>query len=288
MSEIEKLIEELQNENFDFQEIEFYDKKIKASKLLRKALIYYNKLGNIKDKEEYKRLVDKLDSIMVSKIKSLNPSFDDSFIMEMLNCLKRGIFQYPIDIFVASNGYFAKEGTYDDFGSLYKMKTFMFRMNGKYHNVFDEMDFILEHPFRLTERVQLAREQSMNLSKFLSDSINNLLSPSGETRVVKPVYELNTDKIFYGTSGLTHADPSGVEIYLSKNFPNIAKSIISNEECDIEMLVQNGDDIKVYNFHQLFKDGSPVWCGEQVDTPVWRLSEEAIKHEKGVSIQKKK
>jgi len=282
MEEIEKLIDELQNENFNFQESEFYDEKIYASTLLRKALIYYNKIGYAKNKEEYQRLKNKLDCIMSSKIRNLNPDFDDNIIKEMVDCLKRGIFQYPIDMFVVSQGVFLKEGTYDDFGSLYKMKTFMFRMNGKYYDVYDGSDFLIENPFSLLDRVRLTNEQNMALSKFISDNINNLLSPSNETRIVKPIYELNKYGVFYGASGITYGDVRGINIYLSKKFPDIALSMMNKEECDIEMLVQKGDDIEVYLFHQLFKEENPVWYGKRVDAPIWRLSEEAMKQERGL------
>lgn len=289
--ELKKNIEDLENICFDYHKETICYKEIYITTLLRRALIYNNNIYRLKNKDSGTELQNKLNSILRNKFKQLNPNFSDSVIDSMINCCYRGNFQYPVDIFVVDDGVFTKEATYDDFGSLYKINTFMYDSSGTYFHIYNWLsfrgdfnfnDFFEEKKFRLTN------EENMNLSRFISENINHTLYDEYQRIVTRPLYELNNDKAFYGYDGLIESDVRNVNIYFNKTFREIAKHIRNRCECDIRMFVQDKDNISLYNFHQSFIDNEPVWNVQKLDAPIWKLSEEALKFESKTSgIQKK-
>ena len=66
---------------------------------------------------------------------------------------------------------------------------------------------------------------------------------------------------------------------MNKKYKTIARNIKNKCECDIEMYVQDGDNISLYNFHQIFVEGEPIWDVQKLEKDVWRLSEAAISFE---------
>lgn len=289
--ELKEKIGCLQFTDFNYKKKMICYDEMYVSSLLRQALIYYNNIGELDNETEQTELEYGLDFILGDKIKQLNPNFSDNIIKDMLCCCKRGIFQYPIDIYVISDAVFTKEAAYDDFGNLYKIKTFMFDNNGSYFNIYQNLSFCVgDNIFEYIKKrkISLTKEMEMEISKFISDRINETLLKEYQCCVTKPIYELNNDKSFYGYKGLVEAETHGVNIYLNKKFSDIAYDIIKKCECDIKMCVQYKDNISLYNFHQSFNNEEPVWTVEKLDLPVWKLSEEALKKENSLLSPQKK
>ena len=289
--ELEKGLSELRENNFNFMVREVGFRKILSSALLRNAVIYHNNIGRLEDTHEKEKLYQELDMIMANKFKELNSNFSENIIKNMLLCYRRGMVQYPLDIMVIQDAVFIKEGIYGDFGDIYKIRTFMFDysdalyfdiINGFYFEFDEDECLFLPSHFDLL----LSTEELMNVSKIISENINEVLRPLYNCRVTKPTYELNTDTVHYGYKGLSYGDISRINIYLNRNFNGIAKSIINKEESDIKMCVQDGDDISLYNFHQSFENNKPICSAVKLDEPVWKLSEEAMKKENN-NVKKK-
>lgn len=280
LTDIKEKIEEIRNSNFKIGEIEYNGENHKFSNLLRSALICINAIDGVDNisKEEREELYGELNGAMKSKLKELNPNFSEETLNNMINSYKRGYIIYPMDIFVVDDAVFHKEGVYDDFGSIYKIKTHMFCNMKSYYNVFDmyftldedDFDFFLTHP-----KERLTKEDKIYTSKFISNSINSIY----KSNISKPLYELNTDNAFYGYSGLTNGEVHKVNVYINMGFDDIGRSLKSKNECDIKLCIQNGDDIILYYVHQTFKDNKPVWNVVEINSKVWKLTEETSKLE---------
>ena len=195
----------------------------------------------------------------------------------MTGCYGRGFIIYPMDILVLDDAVFNKEAEYDDFGSIYKIRTFMFDSIKPYYNVFS-IDFTLSdynfyNFFSPNRKEQLTTEEDIYTSKFMSNKINSICKKN----ITKPKYELNTENSFYGYDGLTSGEVRGINIYINMKFDDIGRSLKSKEECDIKLCIQDNDDITLYYIHQSFKDDEPVWNVVKTDNKVWKLTEEVLK-----------
>lgn len=278
LSDIKEKIEEIKNSDFKIGKIEYYDGNHKVSNLLRSALICCNAIGGIDNisKEESTELHGELDEVMKSKLKGLNPNFSDETLNNMINTYKRGYIIYPMDIFVVDDAVFHKEGVFDDFDSIYEIKTFMFENMKPYYSVsdmyftLDDFDF-----FSTQQKESLTKEDDIYTSKFISDSINSIY----KANITKPLYALNTDTVFYGYNGLASGKVHGVNVYINMKFDDIGRSLKAKNECDIKLCIQNGDDIILYYVHQSFKDNEPVWGVVKTNSEVWKLTEEVLKLE---------
>ena len=140
----------------------------------------------------------------------------------MIKSYKRGYIIYPIDIFVIDDAVFHKEIIFDDFGNIHKIKTFMFENMKPYYSIsdmyfiFDDVDF----------KEELTKEEEIYTSKFISDNINSIYN----RKITKPIYELNTDTIFYGYSGITSDIISGTNVYINIKFNDIGRSLKTKKE----------------------------------------------------------
>ena len=74
------------------------------------------------------------------------------------------------------------------------------------------------------------------------------------------------------------------------SFYDIVEKILTKEECDIKICIQDGNDITLYYVHQHFKDDNPIWSVEKTINDVQRLSKEILKltKNKATTFQKKK
>ena len=72
---------------------------------------------------------------MKSKLKKLNTNFNEQILDNMISTYHRGYIIYPMDIFVVDDAVFHKEGVYDDFGSIYRIRTFMFQNMKPYYEL---------------------------------------------------------------------------------------------------------------------------------------------------------
>ena len=214
--------------------------------------------------------------VMKNKLKALNQNFSEETLDNMLSTYKRGYIVYPMDIYVVDDAVFHKEGVFDDFGSIYKIQTFMFENMEPYYNV-SSMDFILEDYdlFSLLRKERLTNDERKNISKFISDSINSIYHGS----ITKPIYELNTDKVSYGYDGIVSGEIGGINVYINMRFVDIARNVKAKKDCDLKLCIQNGDDISLYYVHQSFRDSEPVWSIVKSNNEVWKLTEEALKLE---------
>lgn len=145
LSDIKEKIEEIKNSDFKIEEIAYYGKNHRVSHLLRTALICCNAIGGIENisKDEATELYKELDEVMKNKLKGLKPNFSEETLNNMINTYKRGYIIYPMDIFVIDDAIFHKEGVYDDFGDIDKIRTFMFEGMKLYYGVSD-IYFILD------------------------------------------------------------------------------------------------------------------------------------------------
>ncbi len=284
LSDIKEKIAEIKNSDFKVGEFEYYDENHKICNLLRSALICCNAIGCIDNisKEEIMELEKELDEVMKNKLKALNPNFSELILNNMISTYKRGYIIYPMDILVIDDAVFHKEGVYDDFGNIYKVRTFMFEGMKPYYNISD-MYFILDDfdllVFQNKERLTI--EDDKYTSKFISDNINSIYKEN----ITKPLYELNTDTVYYGYNGLVSGEIGGINVYINMKFADIGRSLKAKSECDIKLCIQNKDDIKLYYVHQSFKDGEPVWSVVKTNNEVWRLTEEALKFENNATYK---
>lgn len=274
LSEIKEKIEEIKNSDFKIGEFENH----KVSNLLRSALICCNAIGDIDSisQEEITELDKEIDEVMKNKLKKLNPNFSEATLNNMINTYKRGYVIYPMDILVVDDVVFHKEGVFDDFGSIYQIRTFMFENMKPYYNVsdiyfkLDDFDF-----FSTQEQVRLTKEDNIYTSKFISDSINSIYNEN----ITKPIYELNTDTISYGYRGLVSGEIGGINVYINMKFDDIGRSLKAKNECDVKLCIQNKEDLILYYIHQSFQDNEPVWSVVKTNSDVWKLTEEALKFE---------
>jgi hypothetical protein len=277
IDEINEEIEEIRESEFELDKVYLHGDEHKVITLLRQALRCYGHICCMSDisSDDRKQLKDKLDNIMKTKLLRLNNNFSEETLNNMLVGYKRGYIKYPMDIFVIDDAVFTKEATFDDFGQVFEIETFMFDNMKPYFNItslyftYDEDDYLFTPKFDLT------REEIMTISKFLSDNINSICKEN----ITKPLYETNTEKSFSGYRGLTYGEARG-EVYINKRFNELAQNIIDKQESDIKFCVLNGDDITLYYVHQSFKDNEPVWTLEKTNNEVWRLSEELLKNKK--------
>lgn len=278
IGDIKEKIEEIKNSDFKIGEIEYYGRNHKVSNLLRSALICNNAIGGIDNisKEEATELYKELDEVLKNKLKVLNPNFSEETLNNMINSYKRGYIIYPMDIFVVDDAVFHKEGVFNDFGDIYEIRTFMFEDMKPYYSVSDMYFKLDDFDFLLTQRKEeLTKEDDIYTSKFISDNINSIYNAN----ITKPIYELNTDTVFYGNRGLVSGEIGGINAYINMKFDDIGKSLKAKSECDIKLCIQNEDDLIIYYVHQSFKDNEPVWSVVKTNNEVWRLTEEVLKFE---------
>ena len=290
LQDIKEKINEIRNSNFKVFEFKFFYKGYKAVDLLRNALICINAISMIDNvsNEEKKELYNELDCVMKNKLKELNPNFSEDILNNMIKNYHMGYNIYPIDILVADDAVFRKEGIYDDFGSIYKVKTSMLKNMKPYYDITD-VEFILKgYNFLPTEKKEkLTSEEEIYISKFISNSINSIYKKN----IIKSLCDLNTDTVFYGYAGFVSGEFHGVNVYMNIKFMDIARSLKSKEERDIKLCVQSDDDIIVYYIHQSFNDREPVWNVVKTIDEVWKLTDEVLKlenkNENNVLIKKR-
>ena len=273
IEDIKEKIEEIRTSDFQIEDFNFYGRNHKISVLLRSAQICVNSIDNSNDiPKEYKiQLHKQVDEIIKGKIKYLNPNFTEDILNNMTSTYKRGYIIYPMDILVLDDAVFHKEGEYNDFSSIYKIKTFMFQNMKPYYDAF-RIDFTLVDflPFR---KEKLTTEEDIYISKFISKNINSITNKN----ITKPLYELNTENTIYGHRGLISGDEAKANIYINMKFDDIGKSIKEQNECDIKICIQSEEDIILYYIHQSFEDNKPVWNVVKTNNEVWKLTEEALK-----------
>ena len=273
IEDIKEKIEEIRTSDFQIEDFNFYGRNHKISVLLRSAQICVNSISNIDNisKEDKTKLYKQLDETVKEKIKYLNPNFTDDILDNMTSTYKRGYIIYPMDILVLDDAVFHKEGEYNDFSSIYKIKTFMFQNMKTYYDAFG-IDFTLGDfsPFR---KKTLTTEEDIYISKFISKNINSITNKN----ITKPLYELNTENTVYGYRGLTSGDESKANIYINMKFDDIGRSIKEGTECDIKICIQSEEDIILYYIHQSFEDNKPVWNVVKTNNEIWKLTEEALK-----------
>lgn len=285
--EIKEQIEEIRNSDFQIDEFVSYDGNYKVSKLLRIVLLCVNAIGTSKDfsKDEKKELQQELDEVMKRKLKELNPNFSEETLNNMINAYQRGYIIYPMDIFVVDDAVFHKEGIFDDYGRIYKVKTLMFRGMKPYYDVTDIYFMIDEDDFVYPAKKQLTNEDERYTSKFISDSINAIYNAN----ITRPIYELNTDRTFYGYGGINQGKIRGINVYLNMRFNDIGERLKSKQECDMKLCIQDGDNITLYDVHQSFRGDEPVWSVVKTNNEVWRLTEAVLRLEsKSTNFGKKK
>lgn len=274
LRDIEEKIEKIKNRDFKIEDFNLYGENHKICTLLRNAQICNNAIYSINDitKEEKKELYKLLDELTKSKFKKLNPGFSEAVLNNMTNAYKRSFIYYPMDILVVDDAVFHKEGIYDDFGSIYKIRTIMFKNMKLYYDVSD-MEFILNNfnLFRDSGRTQLTKDDYIFTSDFISDCINSI---HGE-KIAKPLYKLNDDKTFYGYKGVNVI--GRLNIYFNMQFDDIGRSLKSGNACDIKLCIKKEDDITLYYIHQSFKDNKPIWDVVKTNNEIWKLTDEALK-----------
>ena len=275
--DVNKKIEEIRDSDFIVEDITIYYTPNKVCNLLRKALICKNYISSIDDasKENKKTLYNILDDLMKNKLKKLNPNFTEEILNKMTSSYDSSYFIYPMDIFILDDAVFFKEGVFDDFGSIYKVKTFMFKNQRPYYNVSD-IDFVLVgFDIFSPQSEQLNIDDQKYISKFISDNINSMYKKN----ITRPIYELNTETMYYGCDSIVSGEVGGVNVYINMKFKDIGKSLKSKEECDIKVCIQEGEDITLYYVHQSFKDDKPIWNIIKTNNEVWRLTDEVLKKE---------
>ena len=264
------------NSEFKIEDFNLYGENHKICTLLRDAQICNNAISRIDDisDEGKKELYKILDELMKSKFKKLNPSFSEEVLNNMTNAYKRNFICYPMNILVVDDAVFHKEGVYDDFGSIYKIRTLMFKYMKTYYDVLD-VEFILNNfnLFRDFGRKLLTKDDYIYTSDFISDSINSIY---GE-KITNPLYKKNDDKNSYVSKGI---DIIGkVNIYLNMKFDDIGRSIKEKNECDIKLCIKKDDDITLYYIYQSFKDNKPIWEVIKTNSEIWKLTDEVLKLE---------
>ena len=278
LQDIKLKIEEIKNSDFKIEDFNLYGENHKICTLLRNTQICINAISRIDDisEETKKELYIVLNQLMKSKLKKLNTNFNEQILDNMISTYHRGYIFYPMDIFVVDDAVFHKEGKYDDFGSIYKIRIFMFQNMKPYYDAFS-IDFTLsDYNFiSLDKKEPLTTEEDIYTSKFISDSINILYNKN----ITKPMYELNTENTFYGYAGLTSGKVSGINIYINEKFDDIGRSLKAKNECDVKLCIQNGEEITLYYIHQSFKDNKPIWEVIKTNSEIWKLTDEVLKLE---------
>jgi len=185
-------------------------------------LLCFNNICDINDisKEERNVLSEELDIIMKNKLKNLNPDFSEDVLSNMIALYSRGYVKFPMDILVVDDAVFQKEGTFNEFGEIYKIKTFMFEGSAPYYDIYDiffTYNIDLDNIFAYED--YLTREDAMFTFKFISDYINSIYGKN----ITKPIYELNKDGFHYGYSGLINGDVHGVNVYINRIHDDIGR-----------------------------------------------------------------
>ena len=277
MATLNERMEEFKNGDFKIGKIQCYDRSYKVCKSLRSALVLDNDIYHIENisNEEIQKLYTELDEIMKRKLKELNPNFSEETLKNMIYSYKRNYIVYPMDILVVDDAIFQKEAIYDDFGSIYKIQTFMFEGLKPYYSISDVCFTLPDDLDDFSSKEWLTIEEDQYTSKFISDNINAMYKQN----ITKPKYELNKNDCFYGYGGLVEGEIRGVNVYLNKKFPDIGRSLKAKEEIDIKICIQNKDDIVIYYVHQSFKDNEPIWDIVKTNSEVWKLTDEILKLE---------
>lgn len=283
-NEINEKIEEIRNSDFEVKTMQgYWYNGEKYIPLLKEALICHNDICNKEgSKEEQTYLKKELDKMMKNKFKELNPNFSEETLNNMLATYKRGRVIYPMDILVIDDAVFNKEAVLDEHGLIYEINVLMCAANSYFH--------ISDYEFELYETIiipdwlkSLSEKEIDNISKFISESINSMYGKN-ITTLAKEL-EKNTNSCY-----LTHIVDNRVKTYINMNFYDIVRKILTKEECDIKICIQDEDNITIYYVHQHFKDGEPVWEVIKTNNEIWRLSEEILKlrNKQNPSLQKKK
>ncbi len=276
-------IKEIGKSDFEIKTMQdyWYNEK-KYTTLLKEALICYNDICNKeRSKEEQTYLKKELDKMMKNKFKELNPNFSEETLNNMLNTYKRGRVIYPMDILVIDDVVFNKEAVLDEHGLIYEINILMCAANSYFH--------ISDYEFELYETIiipdwlnSLPEKKIDNISKFISESINSMYGKN-ITTLAKEL-EKNTNSCY-----LTHIVDNRVKIYINMNFYDIVRKILTKEECDIKICIQDEDNITLYYVHQHFKDDKPIWDVVKINNEIWKLSEAILKLKNNeIQISKRK
>lgn len=278
LKDIKDEIEIIRNSDFEIEEVSFNGENHKISVLLRRVQLCLNSISRIDgiSKEEKSELSTTLNELMKSKLRTLNPNFSEETLNNMISSYRRGSIIYPMDINVIDDAVFHKEAEYDDFGNIYKIRTYMFENMRPYYNVLS-LDFTLTDDiiFLPDNKEPLSIEEDIYTSTFISANINAIYNKN----ITKTTYEINTNKIIYGYDGITVGEVPGVNVYIDKNFDDIGRSLKEKKECNIKMCIQNGEDIILYYIHQSFKDNKPIWEVIKTNSEIWKLTDEVLKLE---------
>ncbi len=277
LDEIKEEIEEIRNSDFRIGSFNFCGDNIKYSKLLRLALLCFCSICNIQNvsEEEKDALRKKLDTIMKNKLKELNPDFSEEVLSNMIKSYYRGNVKYPMDILVVDDAVFLKEGTYDEFGRIDEIKTFMFDDMKPYYDmcgVFFTFDVDFDNLFDYQER--LTKKEQIFTTKFITNQINFIYGKN----IIRPLYELNNCSEYSGIA--REYGCYWINVYINSKHADIGRSLKYQQECDIKFCIQAGDDIILYTVHQSFNGNKPVWSVKFENRNVWRLTEAASKNRK--------
>ena len=290
VNEIREKIELIRDSDFKIEMITIGNRKYKSCKLLRIAQSCKDAVFGLEDvpKEEVNQLHNELDEVMKEKFRVLNPDFSEETLENMLCSYVRGWIKYPLDILVLDDAVFHKEGEYDDFDTIYKVDTSMFKGERPYFNIKDEEFIIgayLENygGFTIEEEDSLTKEDDIFTSKFISDNINSIYHEN----ITRPIYEFIEEGHNCGYSGIS-VEAYKIDIYFNMYFGDIGKSLKNKEECDIKLCIQKGEEFTLYYIHQSFKEGNPVWEVVDTNSNVWRLTEAAMEYENSDTNRYKK
>ena len=277
--ELESKIRSLQALPIEFKETLVSVDRVLSTDILRKAQIYNSQISLLEYKQEEQGLRELLRNEMIEKLRHYAPNFSYKMLNKMLCFMNRSFVKYPMDILAIDEAVFIKEAELHDFGYLYKYEIIMYT-NDDYFRVFDGVDFTVSRDF---VKEKLYEDKTvMEVFDFVSYMVNQALHSTYNCDVVEPLYKLNKNGTFYGYRGLVISPKfngdNDIEIYFNKKANEIVDSLLNHEICDIKMVVQYGDKISYYIFHQSFLIDKPVWDIEKSDEKVWILSE-AVGHE---------
>jgi hypothetical protein len=279
LESVQSKFEEIRNQDFRVEKFDYNNKNIKYCRLLRIALLCFNSIFDIDNisKEDKRKLCDELDQIMMDKFQALNPNFSDETLRNMVSSYHRGYVKYPIDILVVEDAVFQKEGTFDDFGFMHDIHTFMFEGIKPYYNAFSiYFSYVIEDEYLMDDpKEMLSKDEERFTTKFVSDQINFIFGKN----IVRPSFELDSDRAL-GYCDLTNGNVLGFEVYINAKHEDIARSIKDKEECDYKFCVLKGESITLFTVHQSFEDDKPLWTVVHVNNDVWRLTTAAMKRRK--------
>ena len=271
---IKKEIEKIRTEKFDYEIKEILPGiELIISPLLRKVLLLYNDINySYKDGEKIE-LLEILDEIMKNKFLEINPNLNDIVLNQFLAVLKRNSCIYPLDFYVISNAVIFKEMILDDDNPSF-IRTSMLSNNGKYFNVLDNIYFTLQPCFGSDEEEKKYLEEEKKILSFVVENINNLLNflykdirINQSFKFDKPHLELNKNA-------------ENLNIYLNKCLYELIFGLILNQELDIELIIQNGDNITLYKIVQKKCMNELNWIILNSNNDVWTLSKSTIEYEK--------